>query len=817
MAEITTSDGVSSLTWEEKFSALEVKFASLEEKYYSLHEKAFTITEHATGKSTGSLVIELPPPSATTDGENASHTPRSNINGQVTNVQPPEANEIGTRSRAKVFINKVDKETGERQDNLPQDSTPSAFPATTDTTYAFTLRKYVYDDREPEENSGEIEINDQGLWDLLKGLLGHYPYHIFQGQPVTITSPYEPLVLYWDILGEAAGKTTNDEKDKQARSDLRLLLDTIRSSSGDPKLDKYLKNRDSSKEQKSVTFETLWTIFPPGSLIYGQPFLGQDQIFIVQDCSRPWPYRRRGSPNEQVPWILLCWVYDWDGKMFKRMGVRLEFEHFDGNKPITSLPYYPFELNERFAVIKEKLIEQGKKYRRCCTAEKGSRMFDYVGEAIFAKRGFSGVQGDDEKVSRLVFSLVGTITRHMIQDDDGVSRSGLDPDMEVLRRHLRTLRSEHANPSAKPTSIDSRAMVDFESYFRYCPSPARVGSLVLDEEDSECLCDVCSKNEALNMRYRTRFDDKAHQEGVWEDEQYMLCPPRVLGYILRDKQWAQLQVSSLRDIPEEDPKNAWVDRLKLADGDETKNMILNLVRGHGSSGSSRLEVDDIIARKGKGLVMLLYGPPGVGKTSTAETVAIAARKPLFAISVADVGTEARKVEANLSKIFALATSWQAILLIDEADVFLEKRGHGMSANTERNALVSGILMLTTNQIAQFDVAVQSRIHIAVKYGALNKDQSMAIFDGFLAPLARAGLVKDMESITKWLNNDVVKMELDGRQIRNVVTSALGVARAQGKDKLEKRDMKQVLNNVKGFKEEFIKQFEKYKTEQGMPS
>ena len=53
----------------------------------------------------------------------------------------------------------------------------------------------------------------------------------------------------------------------------------------------------------------------------------------------------------------------------------------------------------------------------------------------------------------------------------------------------------------------------------------------------------------------------------------------------------------------------------------------------------------------------------MGKTSTAETIAVAARKPLFSISVADVGTKARHVEANLSRIFSLATSWQAILLM----------------------------------------------------------------------------------------------------------------------------------------------------------
>lgn len=61
--------------------------------------------------------------------------------------------------------------------------------------------------------------------------------------------------------------------------------------------------------------------------------------------------------------------------------------------------------------------------------------------------------------------------------------------------------------------------------------------------------------------------------------------------------------------------------------------------------------------------MTITGPPGVGKTSTAETVAIAAQKPLFSISVADVGTKATNVESNLAKIFALATSWQAILLM----------------------------------------------------------------------------------------------------------------------------------------------------------
>ena len=90
---------------------------------------------------------------------------------------------------------------------------------------------------------------------------------------------------------------------------------------------------------------------------------------------------------------------------------------------------------------------------------------------------------------------------------------------------------------------------------------------------------------------------------------------------------------------------------------------------------------------------------------------------------------------------------------------------------------------------------------------------MAIFKGFLDPLAKKGLVKNIEGIEEWLKEDVVNVGLDGRQIRNIVTSALGMARAQGKSQLEKVHIKMMLSNVKAFKDEFLKQFERYKLEQ----
>lgn len=56
------------------------------------------------------------------------------------------------------------------------------------------------------------------------------------------------------------------------------------------------------------------------------------------------------------------------------------------------------------------------------------------------------------------------------------------------------------------------------------------------------------------------------------------------------------------------------------------------------------------------------------------------------LTASDIGTNPKEVEANLAKHFRLAKSWGAVLLIDEADVFMERRS---TADLERNSLVAG--------------------------------------------------------------------------------------------------------------------------------
>lgn len=129
--------------------------------------------------------------------------------------------------------------------------------------------------------------------------------------------------------------------------------------------------------------------------------------------------------------------------------------------------------------------------------------------------------------------------------------------------------------------------------------------------------------------------------------------------------------------------------------DSHRNLLLGLVRNLVLDQDSHSESEDDINRytqidlvrgKGQGLIILLHGPPGSGKTSTAETLAAYTRRPLYPITCGDLGTMPDNVERSLAKHTTRAQRWGCILLLDEADVFLCRRDW---RDTSRNGLVSG--------------------------------------------------------------------------------------------------------------------------------
>jgi len=119
---------------------------------------------------------------------------------------------------------------------------------------------------------------------------------------------------------------------------------------------------------------------------------------------------------------------------------------------------------------------------------------------------------------------------------------------------------------------------------------------------------------------------------------------------------------------------------------QKKELIKALITSYISSGDSM--TSDIIEGKGKGLVILLHGGPGTGKTLTAESVAEVAQRPLYRVTCGDIGTDPEGVEKYLDSVLYIGTLWGCVVLLDEADIFLEER---TQMDLQRNALVSVFL------------------------------------------------------------------------------------------------------------------------------
>lgn len=162
------------------------------------------------------------------------------------------------------------------------------------------------------------------------------------------------------------------------------------------------------------------------------------------------------------------------------------------------------------------------------------------------------------------------------------------------------------------------------------------------------------------------------------DDEYLMCDNEIVGYSLQDKKWGFFRVSLIEEVKFNETA---FDSLIL--DDHLKQLILSLVQGHSLNDG---KFDDIIRGKGKGMIFLLHGEPGVGKTLTAESVADNTRRPLLRLDATSLGTTAASVEKGLTTALQFSERWKAVLLLDEADVFLNQRD---VTHLEHNGLVSG--------------------------------------------------------------------------------------------------------------------------------
>ena len=422
-------------------------------------------------------------------------------------------------------------------------------------------------------------------------------------------------------------------------------------------------------------------------------------------------------------------------------------EYFEGRRPIqTSLTFvplaaYPSEEQDR---LQARYRRRGEIYNKVALYGKHTYM-SYEKGCFFLKRGGSSAGGNSASAlatsGRIIVDTQGAY-------DNGHSLGvGYDPMVMGIKYKY------------KEYSLHLRALKQASESDRKSTRHSGDDGLILFEQIPDDMLDM-----------------------VW---------PSVVGFSLTAKGWGDVLVDGLEDIQWQEDI---FDRLVLPEN--RKMMVKALVRHSTNS------FQDLVQGKGEGTVFLLYGPPGVGKTLTAEAVAELLHKPLYSLSLGTLGTTASELEQRLGQIMTMSAKWDALILLDEADSFLETRSS--NASLERNAMVSvmlklveyfsGIMFLASNRVDSLDPAFQTRITLALRYEQLDKDgrtqvwKSLLVKSGFGDELEAGGI----DPIQ--LSNAV----LNGREIKNALRLAMAMA-AEMEQPLSQKILLETVDIVSDYK------------------
>ncbi len=262
--------------------------------------------------------------------------------------------------------------------------------------------------------------------------------------------------------------------------------------------------------------------------------------------------------------------------------------------------------------------------------------------------------------------------------------------------------------------------------------------------------------EKMNPSYLSGLKTNSTVVQTINETNSFMCWPYMYGFSFSAKRWGELNVDRLKEIKFDD--NAF--NYLVLDMDIKKMMKALII-------NVKHSFKDIIGGKSGGCIFMLHGPPGVGKTLTCEAVAELLHKPLYSITVGELGTSTELLEKRLNNILEIANSWDAVILIDEADIFMEARNKN---DIERNGMVSiflrllerhqGVMFLTTNRIDELDMAFKSRISIMIGYDNLDYEARKTVWSNLLKAADISLNEDDIHTLAAHYIN--------GRQIKNAI-------------------------------------------------
>lgn len=374
-----------------------------------------------------------------------------------------------------------------------------------------------------------------------------------------------------------------------------------------------------------------------------------------------------GTSNDPPVFRVYCYYIDFDGESYSPYYHCINIKKYDGEKPIRSLPIYPVQYLDNSKDLLDRYEKSGNEFMEYIRQR---HVYHFGWTVSHQPTGFSIY--DREKYPQFIDS------EFIIDFQEAYQTSPFwQPD------------SSHT-PSLSPGTLtiywssDDCSDVSLKTW--------RWSENVKGKNEHDCNRMIDGDSVGRIRRNKFLLSNEflsACRSGAYIEPQGVercLLPRRLVGFALRERKFVNVSISSIRHIKEQSKA---FDMLKLDPGH--KLMVRSLVKEHFRLKARREKGDDMINQdvikgKGTGVVFLLHGVPGVGKTATAEAIAQENKTPLFAITCGDLGVEPMEVETNLTRIFRWATVWGCILLLDEADIFFTRRN---PSDLQRNALVTG--------------------------------------------------------------------------------------------------------------------------------
>ena len=257
---------------------------------------------------------------------------------------------------------------------------------------------------------------------------------------------------------------------------------------------------------------------------------------------------------------------------------------------------------------------------------------------------------------------------------------------------------------------------------------------------------------------------------IYSDIKVALSFPIVAtAFALRDKKWCLVK---LNDIKEPVYKEDAYEKLVM---DEDRKGFMKIITVFQEKNTFK----DLIDGKESGAVFLLNGASGQGKSALVESISELLHKPLYQVTSGELGAEPSDVERAFVNLLDNATRWNAIVQIDEADIYLRKRDND---DIKRNAIVSiflrqleyfnGVIFLTSNLADEIDPAFDSRIIQKFQFKKLESNDRKQIWKNLLD---RQGVtITDKQAAT------LAADDINGRQIKNIIKAAISMSLAKEK-------------------------------------